>query len=310
MTMTWLAPDLRRIRADNPSALTGSGTNSYLLGRGSVVLIDPGPDLAPHFEAILAALEPQERIDAILVSHGHLDHSALARRLASHVGAPVIGAGPAQAGRSEVMRELAARGLATGAEGFDPAHDPDLLARDGDVLAFGALRVEVLATPGHTGCHLAFAHEGRLFSGDHVMGWSTSLVSPPDGDMADYMASLERLARRPWHLALPGHGEVVTDPASRIEALLTHRRQREQAVLAALGEREATIAELTGLIYADTPRHLWPAAERNLLAHLIKLWQEGRATADPFPEPAAVFRRTFSPDISPDAPLRPQNPLL
>lgn len=310
MTMTWLAPDLRRIRADNPSALTSSGTNSYLLGRGAVVLIDPGPDLEPHFAAILAALEPAESIAAILVSHGHLDHSALARRLATHVGAPVIGAGPAKAGRSAIMRELAARGLSPGAEGFDLVHDPDILARDGDVLAYGALRVEVLATPGHTGCHLSFAHKGRLFSGDHVMGWSTSLVSPPDGDMADYMASLERLAARPWQMALPGHGEIVTDTAARIEALLTHRRQREQAVLAALGDEGATIAELTGQIYADTPRHLWPAAERNLLAHLIKLWQEGRAAADPFPDTAARFRRTLSPEISPDAPLRPQNPLL
>lgn len=310
MTASWLAPDLRRIRADNPSALTGSGTNTYLLGRGAVALIDPGPDLDAHLAAIEAALAADERITAILVTHGHLDHSALAPRLAARTGAPVIGAGRAHSGRSAIMQDLALRGLASGAEGFDPEHDPDLVAADGQILSFGALRIEVLATPGHTGCHLAFSHQDRLFSGDHVMGWSTSLISPPDGDMADYMRSLQSLCRRTWRRAFPGHGEPIDQPARRIDELIRHRQMREREVLSNLGPVWTTIPHLTRLIYRDTPAHLWPAAERNMLAHLIKLWQEGQIEAEVFPDSGGRFRRTISPDNSPEAPLRPPNPLL
>ena len=281
---------LRCVRADNPSAMTGSGTNTYLLGRGAVVVIDPGPALPAHLAAILAALEPGERIAAILVTHSHLDHTALARPLAMATGAEVLAYGPAGSGRSPVMARLAAEGLQGGGEGFDPAFAPDRRLGHGEILRFGDLEIETLHTPGHTGCHLCFAHDGTLFSGDHVMGWATSLISPPDGDMAAYMASLALLAQRDWRVMLPGHGAPVTDPAARLADLTRHRHDRSAQILAALAESPATPAALTARIYTTTPAALLPAAMRNVLAHLIDLMGKGAVAADPGPGPGAIFR--------------------
>lgn len=289
MALTWLEPDLRQIRADNPSALTGTGTNTYLLGRGAVVVIDPGPALPVHLAAILAALDPGETIAAILVTHCHRDHSALAPALAERTGALTYAYGAAHSGRSALMQDLAQGGLASGGEGFDEHFRPDRTLADGDILSVGGLRIEALHTPGHTGCHLCFGIGARLFSGDHVMGWATSLVSPPDGDMAAYMASLAKLAARDWITAYPGHGQAIEAPHARLADLTHHRTMRETAILAALRDGPATPAALTARIYADTDPALWPAAQRNLLAHLIKLWQEDRVTAQPSPAPNAIF---------------------
>jgi glyoxylase-like metal-dependent hydrolase (beta-lactamase superfamily II) len=266
-----MAVSVRLIRAANPSPMTGTGTNSYLLGQGRVAVIDPGPADEKHLTALLAALAPGETVEAILVTHAHLDHSALAPRLAALTGAPVLAFGPATAGRSAQMRALAAAGLTGGGEGVDSTFTPDRLMSHGQTLAVGAHDIEVLHTPGHMGCHLAFACDGLLFSGDHAMGWATSLVSPPDGDMGAYMASLELLAGRAWHQMLPGHGEAVDDPARRLAELASHRRQREAAVLAALANGPADAAGLAARIYLDTPAALLPAATRNVLAHLIDL---------------------------------------
>jgi glyoxylase-like metal-dependent hydrolase (beta-lactamase superfamily II) len=289
MTAEWLESDLRRVRAQNPSPLTASGTNTYILGRGKVVVIDPGPNLPGHLAAILAALLPGESVTGILVTHCHLDHSALAPALSQATGAPTLAFGPAHSGRTALMERLAQDGLPTGAEGFDLGFAPDRLVAHGEDLRFGDLAITALHTPGHTGCHLSFAHQGRLFSGDLVMGWSTSLISPPDGDMAAYMNSLALLNRTPWIAAYPGHGDAVADPAARIGDLVQHRLGREAQVLAALGPAPRTLPDLTRQIYADTPPHLWPAAERNLLAHLIKLWQQGQVRADPHPGAQAKY---------------------
>lgn len=287
----WLDEDLRLLRAPNPGPLTGRGTNTYLLGRGAVAVIDPGPPDRGHLEAILAAIEPGEDIVAILVTHAHLDHSALAPALAARTGAATHAFGPAHSGRSALMQDLAEGGLASGGEGFDEHFRPDRRLADGDVLDIGLLRIEAIHCPGHTGCHMAFATGGRLFPGDHVMGWATSIVSPPDGDMAAYMASLARLAARDWRLAFPGHGDALFDPAARIAELTRHRLLREDEILLALAPRPATPAEIVAAVYTATPATLWPAAERNVLAHLIKLWQEGRVTAQPGPGPKASFAR-------------------
>ena len=289
--MEWLAPDLRRIRAENPSALTGTGTNTYLLGRGQVVVIDPGPDLPGHLAAILAALDAEEAICAILITHCHLDHSALAPALAKATGAATYGFGPAHSGRSPIMQHLATNGLLTGGEGFDIGFRPDHTVLDGAVLALAGLQIRALHTPGHTGCHLCFLKGDRLFSGDLVMGWSTSLVSPPDGDMAQYMASLHRLSGLSVTTAYPGHG-APTPAAARIAALTLHRQTRETALLAALGAEPRSLLDMTRQLYAEIPSALWPAAERNLLAHLIKLWHEGRITADPSPSPTALYHKS------------------
>lgn len=289
MPLIWADPNLRRIRADNPSALTGTGTNTYLVGRGAVVVIDPGPALPAHLAAILAALTPGETIAAILVTHCHRDHSALAPALSDRTGAMTHAFGAAHSGRSPLMQDLAQGGLASGGEGFDEHFRPDRTLADGDIVSVGDLRIEALHTPGHTGCHLCFAQGKRLFSGDHVMGWATSLVSPPDGDMSAYMASLAKLAARDWTSAHPGHGEAIAEPHQRLAELTRHRVMRETAILAALADGPATPAALTARIYADTNPALWPAARRNLLAHLVKLWQEDRVTARPSPGQDAVF---------------------
>lgn len=259
------------LRAPNPSPMTAEGTNTWLLDAGdAVVVIDPGPALAPHLEAILASLAGRP-LAAILVTHAHLDHSALAPGLAAATGAPVLAFGPAGAGQSPLMARLQADGLTGGGEGVDHDFRPDRCLADGEVLSLGGLQIEAIHTPGHMSNHLCFACGGLLFSGDHAMGWASSLVSPPDGDMGAYMASLARLAARPWRAMLPGHGPVVTDAAGRLAELTAHRRAREAAVLQALRAGPADAATLTAAIYADTPAALMPAASRNVLAHLVDL---------------------------------------
>ena len=268
----WLEPRLRRLTAHNPSPMTWRGTNSYLLGRGRVAVIDPGPDNPAHLHALLASLEPGETIEAILVTHSHRDHSPLAGPLSAATGAPVLAAGPSDWGRSALMARLAADGGLGGGEGVDAGFAPDRQIADGDRIDGGWGRIEVLETPGHMANHLSFAWEGALFSGDLVMGWSSSLVSPPDGDMGAFMASCLRLAQRDDRVFHPGHGDPVTTPKGRLDELINHRKMREAQIIAALSQDgPANAAELAGRIYTELTPTLLPAAARNVLAHLIDL---------------------------------------
>ena len=281
-------PPIRLIRAANPSPLTGTGTNTWLVGGSDLVVVDPGPDLPDHLAAILAAIGPGQRIARIVVTHAHLDHSALAPRLSALTGAPVHAFGTATDGRSPLMQVLAPS-LPPHGEGLDLTFSPDLRVEDGTTLSGPDYDLTAVHTPGHLGGHLAFALGDLLFSGDHVMGWSTSIVSPPDGDMAAYMTSLARLSAGRWSRFLPGHGDPVEDPEQRLADLTRHRLGREAQILAALKAEPASIPDLTARVYVDTPRHLLPAAERNVFAHLVDLHSRGRVTATPALHPDAGY---------------------
>jgi glyoxylase-like metal-dependent hydrolase (beta-lactamase superfamily II) len=283
-----LSPGLQRLRASNPSPLTCTGTNTYLLGEREIAVIDPGPDLDTHLAAILHVIADR-RVQAIVVTHAHRDHSALAPRLAAATGAEVLAFGGARDGISPRMAALAAD-LGGSGEGLDLTFVPDRRLADGDHLAGPDWSLRALHTPGHLGSHLCLAHGRVLFSGDHVMGWATSIVSPPEGDMGDYMASLDRLGTETWDIALPGHGEPIADPAARIAELAAHRRMREAQVLAALAAGPAAASGLALRIYTEISAPLLPAASRNVLAHLVDLASRNLVTADLAPGPHALWK--------------------
>lgn len=251
--------------------MTFDGTNTYLLGHRGIAVIDPGPDDPTHLQAILDALSPDQFISHIIVTHAHLDHSPLSRALSRNVGAPVYGFGLADAGRSAVMKELVKNGYSGGGEGIDYAFIPDRLLSDGDTLNGDGWKLRVIHTPGHIGNHICLAWDDSCFTADHVLGWASSLVSPPDGDLTDFMVSCERLMQEQWRVFYPGHGEPVLSPNDRLEWLIEHRNGRETEILLELSKESLTAAELARRIYTDTPDHLLSAAERNVLAHLIDL---------------------------------------
>lgn len=270
-----VAPGLRRIVARNPSPFSFHGTGTYVVGAGEVAVIDPGPLLPDHVAALLDGLG-DEKIRHILVTHTHVDHSPATALLQAATGAPSHGFGPhggrpAAAGEVEVEVE----------EGGDRDFVPDIRLGDGDVVAGPGYTIEALHTPGHTSNHLCFAwrEPGILFTGDHVMGWSTSVVSPPDGDMADYLASLRRLLRRDDRVYWPTHGPAITAPRPHVEAFLAHRAERERQILDALARGPATIAELVPQIYLGLAPGLHAAAARSMLAHLLQAHDEGRVAA-------------------------------
>lgn len=272
------AAKVRVIRANNPSPLTGPGTNSFLIGDAEVAVIDPGPDDPSHIDAILETAEG--RISHILVTHAHLDHSAAVPRLAAATGAPVFAFGPADSGRSPTMQRLAEAGGIDGGEGADQSFIPDVRLRDRDILEGEGWSLEAIHTPGHMGGHLSFRLDDTVFCGDLVMGWSTTLISPPDGDLVDYFRSLDRLAALAPRVLRPAHGDPIDDPLPRLAELATHRRARTAQILAALDADAGTAAELAARIYTDIPPTLLPAATRNVTAHLIALSDLGATTCD------------------------------
>ncbi|MBA84446.1 MBL fold metallo-hydrolase [Thalassobius sp. S69A] len=274
-----LEPGLRRLLAPNPSPMTYRGTNTYLLGERDIAVIDPGPDDPVHLQAILSALHPGQRISHIIVTHAHLDHSPLARALSARTDAPVYAYGDFLAGRSAVMQDLAAAGLAGGGEGTDTAFAPDITIADKEQIQGDGWALRALWTPGHFGNHLSFEWEEAVFTGDLVMGWASSLVSPPDGDLTDFMRSCEMLQDIRADRYHAGHGAPVRAPLERVSWLLEHRRSRETAILQALEGHRATAQALARKIYTDTPEALIPAATRNVFAHLVDLAGKNMVTA-------------------------------
>ena len=276
-----VSPLIRRVVAPNSSPFTAWGTGTYVIGNGAVAVIDPGPADPAHIDALVQGLDPGETISHLVVTHTHLDHSPGAALLKARTGAIVYGCGP--------------HGLEgeTVEAGADHAYAPDHQLHDGDTLAGKGWTLAAVHTPGHTSNHICYGllEEAGLFTGDHVMGWSTSVVSPPDGDMARYMASLDKLLARPDRLYYPTHGAPISAPQDYVRELIAHRLEREQQVLACLAEGMAEIPAMVARLYANVDARLHRAAGRSLLAHLIKLVEEGRVVCDGPAQNATRFRK-------------------
>ncbi|MBC8130180.1 MAG: MBL fold metallo-hydrolase [Rhizobiaceae bacterium] len=272
-----VAPEVLRVTAPNAGPFTFHGTNSYVVGGSrSAIVVDPGPADDRHFAALMAAIDGRT-VDAVLLTHTHRDHSDLVARLVAETGAPILAEGPHRLSRLLHSGET---------NPMDAAGDmelrPDRVVVDGEILRLSAATIEAVATPGHTANHMAFAVEGTgvLFCGDHVMSWSTTIVAPPDGSMADYMASLDRLIERGDTLLLPGHGSTVDQPQPLLRALKSHRRMREAAILERLRAGDRTIPEIVGALYRQTDPRLHGAAGLSVLAHLEDLAAKGRIEAE------------------------------
>ena len=259
-----LEPGIARVLAHNPSAFTYYGTQTYLIGVNEVAVIDPGPDLPEHVDALEDAIGGR-KVTAIMCTHTHRDHSPAAKPLAGRIGAPLIGCAPL------ALETVGPRADAA----FDGDYLPDRVLLDGEEIEVDGESVRAVATPGHTSNHLCFAYRGALFSGDHVMGWSTTVVVPPDGDMAAYMASLEKLRQRQDRVYYPAHGPPVTKPQSYVRHLVGHRMQREKQILALIAERPRPILEIVANAYPGLDQRLIPAAGGSVYAHLLDLERRG-----------------------------------
>jgi glyoxylase-like metal-dependent hydrolase (beta-lactamase superfamily II) len=259
-----LEPGIARVLAHNPSAFTYFGTQTYLLGENELAVIDPGPDVPEHLDALERAIAGRP-VAAIMCTHTHRDHSPAARPLAERVGAPVVGCAPL------ALETIGPRADAS----FDGDYSADRVLVDGETIEIAGEPIVAVATPGHTSNHLCFAYRGALFSGDHVMGWSTTVVFPPDGDMAAYMQSLDKLRRRDERVYYPAHGPAVTNPQQYVRHLAGHRMQREKQILRLVGERTRDIPDIVANAYPGLDPRLTTAAGGSVFAHLLDLERRG-----------------------------------
>lgn len=271
-----VAPDVLRVTARNPSPFTFHGTNSYLVGRDTLAVIDPGPEDDAHLETLLTAIAGRP-VSHIFVSHTHRDHSPLAARLKELTGAPTLAEGPHRPARPLRIGEVNPLDASA-----DLAFVPDVVLADNALTQGDGWAIRAVLTPGHTANHAVFALEGAgtLFSADQVMAWSTSIVAPPDGAMADYMSSLDKLLAREDRMLLPGHGGPVTAPGRFMRGLKTHRKMRERAILERIRAGDRTITEMVAAIYRDTDPRLHGAAGLSVLAHLEDLVARGLVTTE------------------------------
>ena len=281
-----VVPGVRRLLCNNPSPFTYKGTVSYIIGRGRVAIVDPGPDDAAHVAALLEAVRG-ETVTHIFVTHTHRDHSPAVPRVKAATGATVLAEGPHRAARPLNVGE-APRAEASN----DTDFRPDRALADGEVVAGAGWTIEAVTTPGHTANHMAFAFKeaNLLFSGDHVMAWSTPIVAPPDGSMSDYMASLDKLTRRSEPIYLPGHGGAVRNAPRFVRHYIEHRKARESSILHRLGKGAADIPTLVRAIYIGLDPRLVPAAGRSVLAHLEDLTARGVVATDGPPSIESVYR--------------------
>ena len=278
--VTQVSPLIRRLVAPNPSPFTFHGTGTYIVGRNKVAIIDPGPAIASHIHALEKFLETVE-ISHILVTHNHVDHSPSAHPLKLVTGADIYAFAVSEQADIDNHAE----------EGRDVNFTPDHILRDGDVIEGDGWTLDVVHTPGHLSNHLCFGlrEEQALFTGDHVMGWSTSVVSQPDGDMKDYLSSLEKLLTRPDKTYYPTHGAPIVDPHPFVKDLIAHRHDRERQILEAIHAGAHRIPEMVTMIYSDIPSYLHPAAASSVLSHLIHMAKNRRITCQGEMDKSGVF---------------------
>ena len=302
-----VSPLIRRVVADNPSRFTYLGTGTYIVGRGDVAVIDPGPRLDAHVDALAAALEPDERVTHLLVTHTHTDHSPATAALRERTGAPSYGFGP----HGEVPPDDPADRIVFGdpeadgdpakgkgrgekelREGADTDFTPDISLRHGDVVSGPGWTIEAVHTPGHTSNHLCYAlrEEQALFSGDHVMGWSTTVIVPPDGDLGQYLASLQLVLDRDDDVLWPTHGPPITDPQALVRSYVAHRQDRTDQIVAVLADGPAGLTDIVPRVYRDVDKTLWLPAAMSTHAHLLHLVEEGRVRVVGGGEPRRTAR--------------------
>ena len=281
-TVVSVAPRIRRLLARNPSAFTFKGTGVTILGQGPVAVIDPGPDDPHHLDVLREALR-NETVTHIFCTHTHRDHSPASRALKEWTGATIYGFGPHGSGKAE-------EGIVI-EEGGDMDFVPDVAVRDGDIIKCRDFSIECVHTPGHTSNHVCYAlkEENALFSGDHVMGWSTTVVAPPDGDMGQYLESLKKLLARDDAIYWPTHGGPIRDPKPFVKAYLDHRYEREAQILACLRDGVATIPDMVTRIYVGLDSSLRGAAGLSVFAHLLQMTKDGRVIARGVPRLSASF---------------------
>ena len=282
-----LEDDLVVITADNASPMTFTGTRTYILGTENLIVIDPGPNSEAHLSSIMKYIGKRKVTD-ILLTHSHIDHSPLSRRLKDETGASIIGFGSADEARTSFMKKLSSSLDLGGEEGIDKYLALDKKVVEKQILKINNYSIEVVHTPDHLSNHICFSLKERkiLFSGDHVMGWATTLISPPDGDLGSFMNSLEKLSARDEVVYYPGHGKPLKEPRKMVLAQIKHRRDREKQILDSVSKISRTPAEIVDDVYVDLNPMLKAAAIRNVLAHLIDLFERDKVSTDKFSQTA------------------------
>ena len=273
-SITEPAENIVCILAPNPSPMTFKGTNTYIINNGELAIIDPGPLDEEHFNNILDVTAGRP-VKYIFLTHSHVDHSPLAKKLSVELNTPIYGYGASDAGLSSTMLSLIDSGYESGSEGIDYEFNPDNLIENDENFKLNDNVISAIHTPGHMGNHVCFLYDKVLFSGDHVMGWATSMVSPPYGDLTQFMASCRLLQTKEFDIFLPGHGAPVTNPSERLNFILNHRLERERQIKETIKNTTLTSLEITEIVYTDIDNSLIPAATRNVFAHLIDLNERG-----------------------------------
>ena len=284
-----LQDGLMRLTAPNPSPMTSTGTNTYILGRKELTIIDPGPNSEVHLRNIMKIIPNNTKVTHILITHSHLDHSGLAPKLSKILNAPTLAFGTALDGLSNDMKSICKMGLTSETFGIDTEFVPDHFLEDKEKIS--SLEWEVVAhhTPGHLSNHICYQYLDKLFTGDHIMEWSTSVISPPEGDISQFINSCEKIYNLHCKKFYPGHGIPVENPGERIVELIEHRKKREIEILNFLKNREATISQITRYIYLNIDQNLLSVASRNVKAHLIDLIIKKQVTVDDISSDTAIY---------------------